>query len=159
MTWSFDAFAGLAARAATAAGFPHDRAQTFGRAAAVHMARGGDSGAIAEALRDPADSPILRLPLLMHDLMRAAQISGPSVALSVLPADRALAPDYAELLPVTLRDVTIRSATEKGPAQLQATVTEDVAEEPDATGIDVPDDLVETLSRLAEREQDAPAAP
>ncbi|SDY72487.1 hypothetical protein [Citreimonas salinaria] len=152
MTWSSEDFAGLAERAAKGAGFPEESARTFGRAAAVHLARGGRPDAIAEALRDPADSPILRLPLLMRDVMRAAKIAGPSVALSVLPADRALAPDYAELLPVALRDVTVMDASAGGPARLSAIVTEEPPTDSAALpALEVPESLVETLDRLANR--------
>ena len=92
----------LARKAASGAGFPPAQADSFGRAAAWHLALDGDSGALTEALADRNDSPVLRLHLLPEDIRRALDLSGPDVVLSLQTGDEALAPAYARLAGVTI---------------------------------------------------------
>lgn len=94
--------AGLAQKAATGAGFPPSQAETFGRAVAVHLGAGRAALAVSTALDDPLDSPVLRLPLLMDDVLRAVALTGGEIALTLHPGDEALALAYARLLPMRL---------------------------------------------------------
>ncbi len=96
----------LAERAAQSVGFTQAQAETFGRATVRHVAEERDCAAVLEALRDPADSPILRLPLILDDLMLACAALGGTAELTLQPDDADLAQSYAELLPVISRNVT-----------------------------------------------------
>lgn len=86
----------LARKAALGAGFPPAQAESFGRAAAHHLALEGDPEALTRAL-DAAGGPILRLHLLPEDIRRALPLAGPDMVLSLQPGDAALAPAYARL--------------------------------------------------------------
>ena len=151
MTRSVNEIESLARKAATGAGFPPAQAESFGRAAVLHLASGGAAEALTDALGDPADSPILRLPLLVEDLWRALALAGPEVALSLQPGDESLAPAYARLLPVALRAVRVVRQPD-GPARIEITAIPDKRHRPDLPArIEAPDALVERLTRLAER--------
>lgn len=97
----------LIAQAARGAGFPLAQSMLFGKAAAGYLAQGGDDTVIAKALADPNDSPVLRLAHLVVDLGRAMAATGTDVALSIDPADSALAPHYAYQAPRRIVSLTI----------------------------------------------------
>ena len=117
MTRSANEIETLARKAAMGAGFPPAQAESFGRAAVFHLADGGDAEPLSQALADPVDSPILRLPLLVEDVARAVALAGPVVTLSLQKGDAALAPAYMRLLPFVLRHVAVTPA-EDGPARV-----------------------------------------
>ncbi|KUF12198.1 hypothetical protein [Pseudoponticoccus marisrubri] len=107
MTRSASEIAALAREAARGAGFPPAQADSFGRAAVLHLARGGDEATLRAALADPADSPILRLPLLAEDILRALTLAGPQVEMTLHPGDAALAPAYIALLDIAIETLEI----------------------------------------------------
>ncbi|MDD9729832.1 hypothetical protein PVW46_07920 [Mameliella sp. AT18] len=97
MSYSANEIATLAQKAARGAGFPPHQAQVFGAATVEFLASGGEAQALLDALSDPDDSPILRLPLLVEDIQRAVDLAGPEITLTLQPGDEALAPAYARL--------------------------------------------------------------
>ncbi|WP_300435971.1 hypothetical protein [uncultured Mameliella sp.] len=107
MSYSANEIAALAQKAARGAGFPPQQAQVFGAATVQFLAGGGEAQALLDALADPADSPILRLPLLVEDIQRAVGLAGPQITLTLQPGDEALAPAYARLaaVPITRTEV------------------------------------------------------
>lgn len=104
--------AGLAQKAAVGAGFPQSQAELFGRAVAIHLGAKRNPDVIEQALDDPADSPILRLPLLLDDVLRAVALTGGDVALTLHPGDETIALSYARLLPMRLTDCRIEEREE-----------------------------------------------
>lgn len=140
---------GLAQKAAMGAGFPPAQAEAFGRAVAIHLGAGREPAVVLAALKDAADSPILRLPLLLDDILRAIELTGSEVALTLHPGDEALAMAYARLLPMRL--VSCRVETRED-AQSRLAVEGD----PSTPGraalpprIEMPDDLREELASRA----------
>ena len=151
MTRSANEIEALARKAATGAGFPPAQAEIFGRAAVLHLARGDDAEALTDALRDSADSPILRLPLVVEDLARAIAMAGPTVSLTLQRGDEALAPAYARLLPMALRAVCVTPQPD-GPARLE--IEADTARRASPglpPRIEAPDALMRRLGELAAR--------
>lgn len=112
MSWSINEIQTLAAKAARGAGFPAAQADRFGRAAVVHLAMGGDENDLLSALDDPDNSPILRLPLLADDILRAAEFMGDALSLSLQPGDEALAPAYAQSLHITIAGCSVEMSGE-----------------------------------------------
>ena len=107
----------MAERAALAAGFPVEASRCFARATLLHLADNGPAASLIEALADPADSPVLRLPLLLQDILRVAKAMPGPLELSVQPADTALAPAYIGLLPVLVDRVDVVPVPE-GPSRV-----------------------------------------
>ncbi len=138
----------LATRAAQGAGFDIAQAETFGRAAVRHVTQNRDSAAILDALRSSRDSPILRLPLMLDDMIAACAALGGTAELTLNPADAALAPSYAELLPVRLRECNVIP----GPDQPRLRVTTDAAHRSEVdlpALVAAPDALQDRLKRIA----------
>lgn len=149
MTYSANEIAGLCQKAARGAGFPPAQAETFGRAAAVHLGTGGAPEALTDALRTPSDSPILRLPLLMDDILRGLTLAGPTITLTLQPGDEALAPAYARLLQIKLTDCQVSRIADGLP---RLTVSGDPATRVRLTlppRINAPTGLIDKLTRLA----------
>lgn len=151
MKCSANEISSLAQKAAMGAGFPPGQAEQFGRAVSVHLGAGRAAGPLREALEDVADSPILRLPLLMDDVLRAVALTGSEVSLTLHPGDEALALAYARLLPMRLVDCRVvpRDAAQAR-LELQAD-TETSARPALPARIDMPDDLYTFLNALAAR--------
>jgi hypothetical protein len=150
MTHSATEIMALAQKAARGAGFPADQAEKFGRAAALHLGAGRDPGPLVEALANPEDSPILRLPLLMDDVLRAVALAGPEVALSLHPGDEGLALSYARWLPMRLVHCGLRPAEDGAQARLEITADASVPARPSLPPrIPVPQDLFDLFTRLA----------
>ena len=138
----------LASRAARGAGFAPAHAARFGRAAVHHLAEERDHTALLDALRDPGNSPILRLPLLMEDLLTACAALGGTAELTLLSGDAALAPSYARLLPVHLSACEIVT---RG-AQRRLRISTDGKPQPASALPDpgaVPQPLIDRLKQLA----------
>ncbi|KMK66779.1 hypothetical protein [Puniceibacterium sp. IMCC21224] len=107
MTHSANELQTLATKAARGAGFPPAQADLFGRACPLHLAQGGGAAPLIAALANPADSPILRLPLLMDDVLSAAAAMSGPIELTLHNGDDTLAQSYAHLLPVAVQDQSI----------------------------------------------------
>lgn len=149
MSYSANEVSSLAQKAARGAGFPPGQAETFGRAAARHLASGGEADALTRALADPADSPILRLPLLLDDILRALEATGPTITLTLQPGDEALAESYARLLPLRYTRCTV-TREDDGLPRLTLTADPGAAERPLLPPrIPAPADLVDALGLLA----------
>lgn len=149
MSFSANELGGLAQKAARGAGFPPRQAELFGAAAVLHLASGGDAGALEQALADPQDSPILRLPLLTEDILRALTLTGPEVTLTLQPGDEALALSYTQLLHVCVERAEIEQAPD-GLPRLTVRADLNTAARPDLPArIDAPEDLVAWLGQLA----------
>lgn len=149
--FSANEVSGLAQKAALGAGFPPAQAEMFGRAVAVHLGAGRATDDVIHALADPADSAILRLPLLMDDVLRAVALTGDEVALTLHPGDEALAMSYARLLPMRLSDCRIQRREE---AQSRLVLTGDPAVPACPSlppRIEMPLSVQEQLSELAAR--------
>lgn len=147
MTHSATEVQALATRAARGAGFPPAQAELFGRACVQHLALDGDAAPLIDALANPADSPILRLPLLLDDVLAAAALTDP-VELTLQNGDAALAPSYASLLPVAVLDTAIVRHLE----QKRLRITLDLATPSRPVlppRIKVPAQLLVALERLA----------
>ncbi len=151
MSYSANEISALARKAAVGAGFPHGQADQFGQAVAVHLGAGRAPEAVLAALDDPEDSPILRLPLLMDDVLRAVALTGSDVSLTLHPGDDALALAYARLLPVRLVECRVE---QRDGAQPRLAVLAD-PETPSRPAlpprIAVPDALHARLGTLAAR--------
>ncbi len=148
MTRSANEISGLACKAAIGAGFPPAQAQSFGDAVAVHLAADREAEVLSRALDDVSDSPILRLPLLMDDVLRMMRIAGPEMALTVQPGDEVLVLSYAALLPVGV--ISCEVDTEGDLPKLNLVV--DPAQSTRAAlppRITAPEALVDKLSALA----------
>jgi len=106
------------AEAARGAGVPAAQSALFGRASVWHVALAQDIAPLQAALENVSDSPILRLPLLIDDIQRAAEIAGPDISLSFHAADAGLLPAYLRLLPRTPaeHDIILR---DQAPPQLR----------------------------------------
>lgn len=151
MTRSANEIEGLARKAALGAGFPAGQAEAFGRAAVLHLAEGGDAQALSDALADPSDSPILRLPLLVEDMLRALMLAGPEIDLTLQPGDERLAPAYARLMPVDLKRIEV-ATPEEGPARIEIVADPARLVKPQLPPrIAAPDALIRELTRLASR--------
>lgn len=157
MSFSANEIASLAHKAARGAGFPPRQADVFGAAAVHHLAAGGTPSALRRALADPTDSPILRLPLLTEDILRALSLSGPEVTLTLQPGDEALALAYTALMHIHIERAVV-DRPEGAPPRL--TLCADL-DSPTRTRlparIDAPADLIEHLSGLAAKTLVAPS--
>ncbi|MCC1491951.1 hypothetical protein [Cognatishimia sp. F0-27] len=138
----------LSERAARGAGFPPAQAALFGRAVVMHMAHGGPEDALLEALATPKDSPILRLPLVLDDLMRILSQMPEGGALTLLGRDTRLALAYARLAPVTL---SLDIATRADGTHSLVFAPGDTPADPPPAGLDPSADLVRALSKLASK--------
>ncbi len=148
----------LSTRAARGAGFTPAHAARFGRAAVHHMADGRDHAALLDALRDPGNSPILRLPLLLEDLLKACTALSGTAELTLLGSDVALAPSYARLLPVHLSECEV---VKRG-AQRRLRISTDGKPQPTTVlpePGEVPQPLIDRLKRLAVHDTDNWAEP
>lgn len=148
MSYSANEISGLAQKAARGAGFPPAQAELFGRAAALHLGTGGPPEALTAALLDPQNSPILRLPLLLDDIRRALDATGPDISLTLQPGDEGLVESYARLLPIAYS--TCKTQTREGLPRLLLTRGRDgqsAATLPPR--IPAPDPLVYELGQLA----------
>ncbi len=150
MSYSANEISGIAQKAARGAGFPPAQADLFGRAAAQHLGAGGPPEALTEALANPQDSPILRLPMLLEDIQRALAASGPEITLTLQPGDEGLAETYARLLPLVYSTCSVeiveglpRITLELGP--------DGATPPPPPPRIPAPDPLMETLGKMAAR--------
>lgn len=151
MSYSANEIAGLAQRAARGAGFPPRQAEVFGAAAAQHLATHGEASALAAALADPANSPILRLPLLIEDIERALRLTGPEITLTLQRGDDALAPAYARLLHFWIESAQV-DVTDDGLPRLTVRADPGAAPPPRLPArIHAPTGLVSTLTGLAAR--------
>jgi len=151
MSYSANELQSLAQKAAMGAGFPPAQAETYGKAVAVHLGEGQDAAVLSNALDDPSDSPILRLPLLLDDILRAIAVLGPDVTLSLHPKDVALAGSYARLLPLQLHDIKVETREEGQPRlhlRADPKTPRQIALPP---RIAAPGPLVERLQSLAAR--------
>ncbi|WP_299963293.1 hypothetical protein [uncultured Roseobacter sp.] len=103
MSWSRAEVQALATRAARGAGAPAAQAVHFGRAAALHLARGRPASEVSQALAALPEGPVLRLPLALQRLRRAG--GGDEIDTGGLPD---LARSYVETLgmPLTIREVS-----------------------------------------------------
>ncbi|MDU8911813.1 hypothetical protein [Aestuariicoccus sp. MJ-SS9] len=151
MSYSVTEIQTLAQKAARGAGFPPSQAEAFGRAAALHLAEGGAPEVLLAGLATPGDSPILRLPLLMDDILRAREALGNEVTLSLHGDDGQLAPVYARALPLGLRGIDIEEIAGE-PSKLHITL------DPEARTpcklpprVDAPQALIDRLNDLAAR--------
>lgn len=151
MSYSANEIAALAQRAARGAGFPPHQAQVFGAAAVQFLAGGGEPQVLLDALSDPGDSPILRLPLLVEDIRRAVDLAGPRITLTLQSGDEALAPAYARLAGLHIAHAELGQSEDGLPRLLLET-------DPDRDGaatlpprIAVEPPLVDRLSSLAAR--------
>lgn len=102
MTGSQNEIATLFRKAAIGAGFPPAQAARFGKAAVRHLGGGGQPGPLMDALATPADSAILRLPLIADDVLRAKAVLDGEIALSINIGDAALVRAYVEAIPLGL---------------------------------------------------------
>src|SRR6056297_3046447 len=149
MSYSANEIMTLAQKAARGAGFPPAQAVLFGRATVQHLATGGEIGALTGALASQTNSPILRLPLVMQDILRALPPAGPEITLTLHPDDVALAESYARLLPLRLKACTVTRQAGHPP---RLSITGSIAQRTRATlpaRIEAPEPLIESLSRLA----------
>ncbi|WP_136440054.1 DUF3726 domain-containing protein [Pacificoceanicola onchidii] len=141
----------LAQKAARGAGFPPHQADRFGRAAAVHLASGHGTEALRRALTDAKDSPILRLPLLMDDMLRAMDQLGGDVELTLHPGDEPLAPAYARLLPIRVKECSVLEPEDRQ-NRLRVVLDPMMPGKPSfPPRIHAPDAFIEELSALAEK--------
>lgn len=136
----------LASRAAQSSGFSEAQAETFGRAAEWHLAEGRDCGALLRALGNTDDSPIVRLPLMLGDLMAACAALNGTAELTLNRKDTELAPSYARLLPVHLAECEVVLRAE----QPRLRISTDTARTSEASKADIvpPDDLVRSLRQI-----------
>lgn len=149
MSYSANEIAGLSQKAARGAGFPPGQAEIFGRAAAVHLGSGGAPEALTAALARPGDSPILRLPLMMDDILRGLALAGPTITLTLQKGDEALAPAYARLLQIRLSECRIAA---KGDGLPQISLTGDPSTRQKLAlppRISASTELIDKLTRLA----------
>ncbi|MDA7426184.1 hypothetical protein [Thalassococcus lentus] len=150
MTHSATEIAALAQKAARGAGFPAAQAEHFGRVAALHLGAGRDEAALLDALQDPSDSAILRLPLLMDDVLRAVALAGKDVSLSLHPGDEHLVLSYARWLPMRLTACAVRPETDSHQARLELSADPAVPARPALPArISASPDLMETMGALA----------
>ena len=155
MSFSVNEIENLARKAAVGAGFPPEQARRFGRVAAIHLAHGGSEAPLLAALRDPADSPILRLPLLVDDVLRASEAMGDDLVLSMHPGDAALAPAYVATLPRVLKSCGVDTSGDQPRISLTLGAPRGAdADMPDR--ITLGDDARRHLQRLA-RNTEVPA--
>ncbi len=144
--------AALAERAARGAGFPPAQSAQFGRAAALHLASGGDSAALSDALATARKGPVLRLALLQDDLARAMTAAGPDIVLSIEPDDVALAPAYVALFPRDVSVVEIVKGSPPRPARLHLRFGSDAVARPARLSrATVPEKLWQSFKALAAR--------
>jgi hypothetical protein len=158
MSFSTNEIASLAQKAARGAGFPPAQSEHFGRAAVHHLGAEGPIEALIEALADPADSPILRLPLLMEDVLRALPLAGPQITLTLQQGDAALVQSYARLLPIHLTHCTVLTDEDRHPRLVLTADHTRRGKRPLPLRIKAPPALVATLSQLASRTY-VPASP
>ena len=150
MTLSANEVQSLAAKAAKGAGFPPGQAESFGRAAVLHLADGRDARALSAALKDPHDSPILRLALLGDDILAACTAMKGSAELTLNPDDAELALAYARLVPVRLKDCELTLRDDQPRLRVDADLgTPCRAKLPPR--IDMPDALQAELQELARK--------
>ncbi|SNR63225.1 hypothetical protein SAMN06265370_11379 [Puniceibacterium sediminis] len=137
----------LATRAAQSSGFSAEQAEVFGRAAQWHVAEERDCDALLMALADTRDSPILRLPLMLTDLMAACAALSGTAELTLNPKDSHLAPSYARLLPVHLAECEVVQRAE----QLRLRITTDATQssEMQMTHVIPPSELIQRLKQIA----------
>lgn len=149
MSLSANEIQALATKAARGAGFPPGQAESYGRATVMHLVAGRDPQPLRDALAQVDNSPILRLPLLVDDILAAcAAVKGPA-ELTLNPADSALAPSYAELAPVRLRDCTLITTGEQPRLRVDAEL--DTPWRPKLPPrLDLPARLRATLNELAQ---------
>ncbi|MBY6112877.1 hypothetical protein KUW09_06950 [Mameliella alba] len=157
MSYSANEIAGLAQKAARGAGFPPRQADLFGAATVRYLADGGPPEALDAALADPTNSPILRLPLLIEDILRAVKIVGPEVTLTMQPGDEALAVSYAELLPLGIDHADVDQTNEGLPRLTLRSDPQQTARRALPPRIEAPAALVDRLTLLA-RETYVPAS-
>ena len=151
MSYSATEVIALAQKAARGAGFPPRQAEAFGQAAAIHLGADRPVQALRDALADPADSPILRLPLLMDDVLRAAASLPEPIELSLQTGDEALAPAYIRTLPIRVLSCQVVPGDE-GPARLVIEADPATPAKPALPArITLPDDLAQDLSTLAQK--------
>lgn len=151
MSYSINEIQTLAQKAARGAGFPPAQAESFGRAAVVHLATGGAAQPLLDALRNPNDSPVIRLPLLMDDVLRAARVLGEGITLSLQAGDGDLAPSYTRMLPIEVRDIHVEHVPD-APARLHVRADARIRATPKLPArIMVPAELIEKLTDLAAR--------
>ncbi|MGY9046584.1 MAG: hypothetical protein ACKVKF_05840, partial [Rhodobacterales bacterium] len=139
----------LATRAARARGFEKPQAETFGRAAVRHVAEGRNCEALLSALRDPDDSPILRLPLMLRDLLAACAVLDGTVEMTLNQKDADLAKSYAQLLPVHLDEFEVVHRADLRRLRIVADTTRPASAE--MPQVSAPDALIESLRRMATR--------
>lgn len=151
MSFSANEVAGLAQKAARGAGFPPRQADLFGQATVFHLALGGAAAVLEQALADPGNSPILRLPLLTEDVLRALTVTGPEVTLTLQPGDEALVPAYVQLLPVRIERTDVVTIPEDLPRLVVRADLNQPALPDLPARIDVPLPLLDTFRRLGER--------
>ena len=151
MSFSATEVMALAQKAARGAGFPPAQAEAFGRAAVIHLGADRPGDALRAALADPKDSPILRLPLLMDDVFRAAASLPEPIELSLQTGDEALAPAYIRTLPIRIVSCKVQPGTD-GPARLVIEADPSTPAKPSLPPrIALPDDLAAELSALAQK--------
>jgi hypothetical protein len=149
MSYSVNEIANLAQKAARGAGFPPAQADLFGRAAAQHLGAGGAPGDLTEALADPADSPILRLPLLLDDIQRVLPLAGPDLILSLQPGDTGLVKSYVCLLPLRLSACEVMQNAD-GPPRVSLSIAPGRRTTQSAPlRIEAPWSIVDMLNKLA----------
>lgn len=149
MSFSANEIASLAQKAARGAGFPPAQADLFGRATVQHLTDGRPPEALTDALADVTNSPILRLPLLIEDILRVLPLAGPEITLTLQPGDEALIETYVRLLPVRLRSCTVlRDASGQLRLALNGTLRKP-QRRPAPARIEAPQPLLDTLSRYA----------
>ncbi|WP_417210773.1 hypothetical protein [Antarctobacter sp.] len=149
MSFSANEIAGLAQKAARGAGFPPRQAELFGAAAVHHLAGGGPPAALDRALANATDSPVLRLPLLIEDVLRALTLTGPEVTLTLQPGDEALALAYTGLINIQVDWARI-DQSEDGLPRLTLCARSDTPARPRLPArIDVPAELVAHFGQLA----------
>ncbi len=151
MSFSANELASLAHKAAVGAGFPPSQAETFGRAATLYLGDGHGAEALVGVLDDAADSPVLRLPLLMDDILRAIALLGPEVTLSLHPGDVDLASSYARLLPLQITSLDVDIPEEGQPRMHLVTDPARPTQHPLPPRITAPEPLVSTWQDLAAR--------
>ncbi|MCV3272921.1 hypothetical protein [Roseobacter sinensis] len=101
MSWSRAEVQALAGKAARGAGAPPGQAALFGAAAALHLGQGRGAEALAEALEDLPDGPVMALPLVLQEVLPAAH-EGRGAAFG-WTGDADLARSYLETLPYDCR--------------------------------------------------------
>lgn len=139
----------LARKAALGAGFPPAQADSFGRAAAQHLALGGAGQALLDALDDPANSPVLRLHLLPEDIRRAVPLTGAELALSLQAGDEAMAPAYARLAGMTVAQSTVDLSGDIPKLRLE--IDPDSNPSPLPARLDLEDEVYAALAKYAAR--------